>query len=188
MKKRIAIDMDEVIADFMQELLDRFNNRMRMNITKQELVGKRLWEHYPQHGKFMSDLVDEPDFFRHLKVMENSQEVIRELQETYEIFIATAAMERPTSFKAKYEWLKEHFSFISDSHFVFCGDKTIIHADYLIDDTPRQFEGFSGQGILYTAAHNLSETRYVRVNNWEEVRHLFSEQADVMTEISSVAK
>ena len=35
---------------------------------------------------------------------------------------------------AQYEWMHEHFPFIPDSHLVFCGDKSIIAADFLIDD------------------------------------------------------
>jgi 5'(3')-deoxyribonucleotidase len=56
---------------------------------------------------------------------------------------------------------------------VFCGDKSIILADYLIDDNLRQLSKFRGEGILYTAPHNVNETRYPRVNNWEDVRTMF---------------
>ena len=62
------------------------------------------------------------------------------------MFIATAAMEVPTSFTAKYEWLGRHFPFISPSNVVFCGDKSILRADFLIDDNPRQLRRFVGQG------------------------------------------
>jgi 5'(3')-deoxyribonucleotidase len=82
-------------------------------------------------------------------------------------------MEHPSSFSAKYEWLKENFPFLSDRNFVFCGDKSIIHADYLIDDSVRHFERFVGQGILYSAPHNLNEEGYVRVNNWYDVKQYF---------------
>ena len=61
-------------------------------------------------------------------------EVLRELVKHYEVFITTAAMEYPTSFTAKYEWITEHFPLFPDSHIVFCGDKSIIAADYLMDD------------------------------------------------------
>jgi 5'(3')-deoxyribonucleotidase len=105
--------------------------------------------------------------------MEGSQEVIKELNNYYEIFITTAAMEHPTSFCAKYDWLKEHFPFLSDLNFVFCGKKSIINADYLIDDNPRHFEHFKGQGILFTAPHNLKNTSYIRVNNWIEIKDFF---------------
>lgn len=37
--------------------------------------------------------MDDPGFFRDLKVMEGSQKVIRELSKYYEIYITTAAME-----------------------------------------------------------------------------------------------
>ncbi len=37
--------------------------------------------------------------------MEGSQKVIRELSKYYEIYITTAAMEHPSSFQAKFEWL-----------------------------------------------------------------------------------
>jgi 5'(3')-deoxyribonucleotidase len=116
------------------------------------------------------------EFVLREKMIEDSQEVIKELNQHYEIFIATAAMELPTSFTSKYEWLKEHFSFLNERNLVFCGDKSIIKADYLIDDSPRNFIGFEGQGILFTNPYNLHVTDYVRVNNWKEVREFFLEK------------
>ena len=89
------------------------------------------------------------DFFEDLPVLEDSQEVLAKLSQHYEIFIATAAMEFPNSFGPKYRWLRRHFPFIPPTNFVFCGDKSILLADYLIDDTFRHFERFKGQGILF---------------------------------------
>ncbi len=63
-------------------------------------------------------------------------------------------MEVPRSFNAKYAWLQRHFPFLTPSHYVFCGTKSILRADYLIDDNPRQLRAFSGQGLLFTATHN----------------------------------
>jgi len=56
---------------------------------------------------------------------------------------------------------------------VFCGDKSIIRADYLIDDNPRQLERFSGTGILYDAPHNAMVTGFRRVKSWLEIEDLF---------------
>ena len=61
------------------------------------------------------------------------------------------------------------FPFLTWHQIVFCGSKKILNADYLVDDNPINFEGFVGQGLLYTAHHNLNETRFPRVNNWAEV-------------------
>jgi 5'(3')-deoxyribonucleotidase len=165
--------MDEVIADFSSKHLEVYNRDFNESLMIQDLHGTRLRLLRPDRAQQISDYIDVPQFFRDLPVVEGSQDVIRELSEHYEIFIATAAMERPTSFAPKYEWLREHFPFLSDLNFVFCGDKSIIHADYLIDDNSRHFDRFVGQGILYTAPHNIYEQGYVRVNNWQEVREYF---------------
>ncbi|MFP5393812.1 MAG: 5' nucleotidase, NT5C type, partial [Gammaproteobacteria bacterium] len=60
---------------------------------------------------------------------------------------------------------------------VFCGDKSIIHADYLVDDSPHHFERFAGQGVLFAAPHNEAETRYPRVRTWAEVARFFADLA-----------
>ncbi|PFG03489.1 5'-3'-deoxyribonucleotidase [Bacillus sp. es.034] len=171
--KRIAIDMDEVIADLHKKHLNLFNEDYKESLTPEDLLGTRLWKIRPDDVDDILSYIDDPTFFRDLEVMEGSQEVIKELSESYEIYITTAAMEHPTSFTAKYEWLKEHFPFLSDLQFVFCGNKSIIHADYLIDDSPRHFKDFKGEGILFSAPHNRYETGYVRVENWNEVRRFF---------------
>lgn len=171
--KRIAIDMDEVIADFNLKHLRLFNHDYNENITTEDLGGTRLRELRPHLKNEIIYYLHDPAFFRDLEVMKDSQEVIKELSKHYEIFITTAAMEFPTSFTAKYEWLKEHFGFLNEMNFVFCGNKSIIHADFLIDDNVRHFERFFGQGILFTAPHNLNETGHVRVNNWQEVKSYF---------------
>ena len=52
---------------------------------------------------------------------------------------------------------------------MFCGDKSILRAEYLIDDMPRYLRAFDGQGILFSAPHNVGETGFPRVENWLEV-------------------
>src|SRR5262245_64561198 len=112
-------------------------------------------------------------FSAHLPVVEASQLLVLELPEMHEVFIATAAMEYPGSFAAKFQWLGRHFPFIPPSRIVFCGDKSILSADYLIDDNDRHFHHFRGQGVLFTAPHNLNVTGYPRVNGWVEVKRMF---------------
>lgn len=171
--QRIAIDMDEVMADFNTKHLRLFNREFNENLTFDDLMGTRLRDLRPDRMDALRRYLADPGFFRDLGVMKDSQEVIRELSEHYEIFITTAAMEVPASFTAKYEWLKEHFGFLNEMNFVFCGDKSIIRADYLIDDNVKHFKNFAGQGILFSSPHNCNETGYVRVNNWLEVRDYF---------------
>ncbi len=81
-------------------------------------------------------------------------------------------MEFKYSLLHKHEWLAEHFPFIPWKNIVFCGDKSIINADYLIDDHAHHFKHFRGQGILFSSPHNLNEDWNPRVNNWKEVAGL----------------
>jgi 5'(3')-deoxyribonucleotidase len=83
-------------------------------------------------------------------------------------------MEVPVSFAAKYRWLRSQMPFIPPSHIVFCGDKAVIDADVLIDDSPRHFRRFKGRALLFSAPHNVHETRYERVDDWDQVLALLS--------------
>ncbi len=166
--------MDEVMADAVAEHLLRYNRDHERQITKADLHGKWLWDvvdveyHGVLEGYMRSD-----DFFEVLEVMPNAQRVIERLQGHYEVFIATAAMEVPTSFQAKFRWLGKYFPTIPPSHIVFCGDKSILNADFLIDDNPRQLRRFRGEGILYSSNHNVDVTGYRRVEDWNAVERLF---------------
>jgi 5'(3')-deoxyribonucleotidase len=172
--KRICVDMDEVMADAVAEHLLRYNRDYSDNITKADLQGKWIWDVVPSHNHpRLEEYLHSDDFFDVLEIMSDSQRVLKALQSHYEIFIATAAMEVPTSFNAKYRWLEKNFPFISPTHIVFCGDKSILHADYLIDDNPRQLQRFIGEGILYDAPHNAMVTGFRRVKNWLEIEELF---------------
>ncbi len=171
--KRIAIDMDEVIADALGRYVEWYERDYTIAITPEQLLTQRFEDLVlPEHMDAVDQYAFHDDFFKDLKVIPGAKEVIRDLYQHYEIFITTAAMEFPNSFLPKLAWLKEHLPYISWTHIVFCGDKSIINADYLIDDNARHFKRFIGQGILFTAPHNRTVEWDMRVNSWEEVRKL----------------
>ena len=92
--KRIAIDMDEVIADTFGARLKRYNETFDASFEPDDFKGKSLFEVIPEeHRDIMKIQMREPGFFIGLEVIQGAQEVIRELSEHYEVFIATAAME-----------------------------------------------------------------------------------------------
>lgn len=171
--KRIAIDMDEVIADFNSKMVPRFNQRFAKSITHDDLDGHTIEQLFPELKSDITIMIGESGFFADLSVIVDSQSVIKQLSERYDIFITTAAMEFPGSFTAKFLWLEKHFPFIDPMNIVFCGNKSILHADYLIDDNARHFKGFCGEGLLFSAPHNAQVEGFRRVNNWQEIAALF---------------
>lgn len=172
--KRIAIDMDEVIADIQPKFLDIFEKQVGRRPSEAEYFGKKLYE-IPGGENIRSYLFD-PGFFGDLPVMEGSQEAVKKLMEHYEIFIVSAAQEFRNSLADKHDWLQEHFPFIHWKNYVFCGDKSLIGTEYLIDDHAFNLETFKGKGLLFSAAHNAHEKRFTRVNDWNEVLVFFEQE------------
>lgn len=173
MKQRIAIDMDDVMADTYGKFAELYLRGEAPRYTLEELREKSFHELLDE-GEFKTLMqnVYEPGFFADIPVMEGAQDTIARLMEKYEVFVATAAMEFPNSLREKYDWLARYFPYIHWRNIIFMGDKSILGAEYLIDDLPRNIETFAGQGLLFTAPHNRDETAYKRVNNWQEVADL----------------
>lgn len=170
---RIAIDMDEVMADALTEHLRRYNAAFGESLTPADLHGHHLEDLVPAERLGALEAMLDASFFADLAVMPDCQEVVRELAARHDVYIVTAAMDVPSSFDAKFRWLQQYFPFIPPSQIVFCGDKGIIEADFLIDDRARHFGRFRGRPLLYSAPHNADETRYPRVSSWQDVREVF---------------
>ena len=174
---RIAVDMDEVMADTVAEHLRRYNEDFKTDLSKDDMDGKWLWQCVPEtHHPALQRFLDEPDFFRHLPLMPDAQRVLERLNRVHEVYVASAAMEVPKSFTAKYAWMEEHFPFIRPSHMVFCGDKSILAADYLIDDNPRQLRAFQGKGLLFASQHNRYIKDWPRFDDWNAIERFFYPQ------------
>ena len=174
MRKSIGIDMDEVLADALGKLVRLYEEEYQTIVDRRRLRGRFLAEAIdPAHASVPREYLLRQDFFTDLVIMADSQAVVQELSEHYDIFIVTAAMGFPDSFRPKYDWLLQHFPFLSWRNFIFCGDKHIIGTDYLIDDMPYNLESFTGEPILFTSPHNVNETRFTRVDSWQDVRQYF---------------
>ena len=171
---RIAIDMDEVMADALAEHVRRYNAAFGGTLATADLRGHHLEDWIAPAEREAVEAMLDASFFDDLAVMPDCQEVVRELDTVHDVVVVTAAMDVPCSFDAKFRWLQRHFPFIRPSRIVFCGDKGIIDADYLIDDRARHFERFKGQPLLFSAPHNAAESRYPRVDSWKEVREFFA--------------
>ena len=172
--------MDQVLADFYTKLCQTYNDTFEDQFTQEEFLRGSAYDLEPEKLKKLFQFMNEPDYFRDLALLdEDAVEVVKELQEHYEVYIATAAMDVPGSFNAKYEWLQQYFPFLKIQNIVFCGNKAVIHTDYLIDDSPRQLTAFSGTGILYSMPYNAHVEGFERVSSWQDIRTYFMKQLQV---------
>jgi 5'(3')-deoxyribonucleotidase/uncharacterized protein with PQ loop repeat len=167
---RIAVDMDEVIADAFSKHLRQYNEQAGANLTPEMIAEQGLSGAIsPEQRELFHAIPHAKGFFADMNLVAGSREALLELSRHHDIFITSAAMEVPGSFADKFEWLETHFPFIPPSRIVFCGDKKIVNADVLIDDRSRHFKDFRGTGILFTAPHNVNEAAELRANNWDDV-------------------
>lgn len=173
MKKRIAIDMDDVMADTHAKFVKLYLEGDMPRYTLEELKEKSFHELFDDYEyEAISKRVYEPGFFRDIPVMEGAQDVITALMKKYDIFIASAAQEFPNSLREKWEWLQEHFPAISWRNYIFMGDKSVLNTAYLIDDMPRNLRTFQGKGLLFDALHNQDDKQFKRVKSWEEIARI----------------
>ena len=173
-RKRIALDMDEVIADVIPAFLDLYEAQLGIRLDKEAYWGKKIYQ--LPGASMVRDALFDKGFFADLPLIEGSREGVEWLNQHFEVFIVSAAMEFRNSLEDKFDWLQRHFPFLHWKNFVFCGDKSIIQADYMIDDHPFNLAAFEGKGLLFTAPHNIGENRFERVNDWTEVRAFFERE------------
>jgi 5'-nucleotidase len=171
---RITLGMDDVLADTHGKLINIVLSEFAGSYTREDFAQKPLREVlHPKQLRKIHGILQQPGFFKDIAVKEKAIEVVAQLSKYYEIYVATAAMEFPYSFREKYDWLHHYFPFIPWTNMVFCGDKSVIRSDYLIDDHVHSLLSFKGKGILFSAPHNLKEHGFPRVASWDDIADLF---------------
>ena len=172
--ERIIVDMDEVIADPMNHMIEWYKKEHGGGVDYEKMLAGSWIKGFPdEHQPIVWDRLRAPGFFRHLPVMKDSVDVLREINDRYELFIVSAATEFPNSLKDKIEWLEDHFPFLTWKQVALCGSKDLVYGDYMIDDHLKNLKGFKGKPYLFTAAHNLGVTGYDRINIWAEAAEIF---------------
>lgn len=173
-RKSIAIDMDNVIADVASHYIAWYGKECGIKVQPDVFLGVPESEAFPDNA--IRRFLNTPGFFRTVPVMPGAIAAVKRLMQHFDIYIVSAAMEFPQSLTEKYEWLQEHFPFISWRHIIFCGDKSIVNTDYMIDDHVKNLDYCKGKTFLYTAGHNIHIDRHTRVNNWDEVVQLLEQE------------
>ena len=168
--QRLAVDMDGVLADVYEQFFRYDEKDFGKRRPLEEVTGVEERKAFPS----INEYVYAKGFFRAAPVVKDSVEVLTELNKNYELFIVSAAMEFPQSLPEKLEWLNEHFTFINWQQIVFCGSKSIIDADIMIDDHFKNLDEFKGSTILFSQPHNQLkyEGRHKRAGSWKEIATL----------------
>ncbi len=123
MKKRIFVDMDDVLCDFKS-----------------------------QYNKLKNDFIPHPQttygFFTNLPEIEGSIETFKWLESKFDVYILTRpSYKNPLCYTEKRVWVENHLGLETCKKLILCYDKSLLKGDYLIDDN--NHEGFEGTICLF---------------------------------------
>lgn len=169
-KKRLLIDMDGVLADIYGQFIKYEFNDIGLTQSLNDLTGKLEHEAFKHHDKY----VNSENFFYSALPIQNSIETVNKLNNAYEVYIVSSAMQFPLSLNEKMKWLTKYFPFLSWKQIVFCGTKEIVTGDIMIDDHFKNLDTFQGQTILFTQPHNVDKSsgKHIRVQNWKDIEKI----------------
>ena len=129
-KKRIFVDMDNVLVDFESGLAQVSEE------VKQEYEGR---------------LDEIPGLFGLMKPMPGAIEAMHEFQKQYDLFIlSTAPWKNPSAWSDKVKWVTQYLDDVFHKRMVITHRKDLCQGDYLIDDRGKNGTSeFSGEWIEF---------------------------------------
>lgn len=137
MKKRLFLDIDNVLVDF-QSGLEKIDEE-----TKSQYRAKEPGE---------KDRLDEiPSLFGKMEPMLGAIEAVHKQAEKYDVFIqSTAPWKNPSAWSDKVEWVTKYFDVVFHKRMIITHRKDLVKGDYLIDDRGKNGTSeFKGEWIEF---------------------------------------
>lgn len=180
MKKKIMIDMDDVITT--GGFLYLINKFLKTNYTMENFNEFYMQDMLPDKKAFFEWFVNENQY-DYCEMLPGAKEVIEELNKEYDVYIGTSYVfrdipeESSIFLKQKCDYLTKELPFISPFQYIFIYDKSILNVDIKIDDKPDNLSNCDRK-LLFNAWHNknltkdeLEQNGIERVNNWYEIKN-----------------
>ena len=190
MKKVLLIDVDEVIT--FSDILDAINEFMNTDYSIDDFNTYFIDREVIPQDKILeyNKYLVSRGFYKKPKVLPNAVEVIKELNEIYDVYICSSCINlidvnsSGDIFKDKFDFLVKLLPFINPKHFIFTSSKHLIKADIIIDDLIDNLKNDIELKILFPSYHNketsneeLDKFGIIRAgydwqNGWEEIKKI----------------
>lgn len=172
----ILCDMDGVVANFVDPVLEMYNNDYNDNLTAKDITQHGMHECVkPECGRSIFKYFHTRGLFSGLPVIEGAKGGIAILRALgHEVVFVTKPVGHSLSCVAeKQSWVDKHFPDIGSDNMVFTGQKHRVIGDVLVDDLPTNLEHFMGCRILldqpWNQGCNPAEIKAIRLLGWESI-------------------
>ena len=163
----VALDVDDVVLDLLPSWLRCYNRDYDDNLIKDKITEWDISKFVkPIAKKAIYYYVDKEEIYKTAMPVENALKGMNLIKEYgYRIIYVTAN----NPYNSKFDWLFKN-KFLDDyKDFVSAYDKSLILADYLIDDKYDNVINFKGKGILFDQPWNKDSAYHNRVKNWDDI-------------------
>lgn len=145
---KIVCDMDEVLAQFINKVLHRWNLEHKTSFNRDHI---NTWNMDATLGKGSFDDVirwmSNPDFFEMLEPVNGALSGIRHLMKSHDVMIATSLHDDvPNAYDSKKRWIKKHLPEFQMRNFFVITRKEMLDGDVLIDDAGHNVEPWCERG------------------------------------------
>jgi len=180
MRKRMWIDVDEVLADFQGPVFESAKQLFGKDIGPHSYDGT-VWDMFsafaPEEVKVLLAECEKPGWCAALKPLPGAIAAVSELRKHVDLFAATSHFHSTTWVYERDHWLMDHFGF-ARSEIIHTASKFLIATDICLDDKPDHVQAWQaehpdGLAMLWPIANvrNLPLDRW-RVKDWPDVINL----------------
>lgn len=167
----ILCDVDQVVADLHRVWLRLYNADYNDTLTVHELVDWDMTKFVkPECGKKIEDYLYEPGLYDYVPMIPDADWGVDRLRTAgHRVVFVTSD---PSGGKSgKIDWLKRHRLVSSQNDWIIAHDKSMIHGDILIDDSPRNILLCANgvRPIVFDWPWNRHIMNCPRVFSWTEV-------------------
>jgi len=172
-KKIIAMDVDGVCGDLLSPWIKKYNFDWEDNLSVDEITDWDIHQFVkPQCCSHIYSYIEDPSIYDEVLPIEGAINGVFYLKTLgYRVVFVTHSTEGHSG--RKYRWLFDHDFIDMSDDYIECKDKSLLMADYIVDDYIINVNSFRGKSVLFTQPYNKRFLFTPRADNWVEVCRYF---------------